>query len=309
MDKTSFGNTGYSLSKIGMGTVQFGVDYGYTKKKTQPEVDQILKIAHEKKINYLDTASEYGDSEKKIGAYLAKHPKEFTIFTKLKRIHEMAGQTQECLKDAMWTSVYQSMSNLGVPYIDFLLLHQTEKQIIANPAVFRNLDDMKMKGLVKGIGVSVYTPDEVDYVMKEYGATVDFFQIPVNIFDRRFNRIIDMLYEKKIGMIGRSTFLKGIIPCSNDLIPEGLKEIIPYKNRLRQAAATMGLSDKELALLYVTCDKRISSTILGIDTIEELEEDIEIIINKSGLYRLMDDSDGLEIKDTFLIDPRRWDNF
>ena len=33
MEKNKLGKSGYMISKLGLGTVQFGLDYGFTKKK------------------------------------------------------------------------------------------------------------------------------------------------------------------------------------------------------------------------------------------------------------------------------------
>ena len=54
-------------TKLGIGTVQFGLDYGITNregKTNQNEVCKILKSALDNNISCLDTASAYGDSEK-----------------------------------------------------------------------------------------------------------------------------------------------------------------------------------------------------------------------------------------------------
>ena len=58
------------LSKIALGTVQFGLDYGITNnigKVSQDEVRAILKYAKENGIDTLDTASGYGNSEEILG--------------------------------------------------------------------------------------------------------------------------------------------------------------------------------------------------------------------------------------------------
>jgi aryl-alcohol dehydrogenase-like predicted oxidoreductase len=309
MDNTSFGKTGYSLSKIGLGTVQFGVDYGYTKKKTQQEVDEILLLASKCNINYLDTANEYGDSEKKIGKFLTENDANFIIFTKLKKLDEEQCHNKGTIKEAMMSSVQESLINLGQDSIDFLLLHQADPYIISNTEVFDNLLSFKKEGIIKGFGVSVYEPNEVKFILNQYGDIVDFFQIPLNIFDRRFEAVLDMLYARKIGVICRSIYLKGIIPCANEQVPEGLKGILPYKDKLQKMSKASRLTSKEMALLSVTSDKRVSSTILGIDTLDELRENVSIIENKSVLFQLGAKITELEITDEDLIDPRKWSNF
>ena len=59
------------MSKIALGTVQFGIDYGINSEngQVQPEeVRSILNYAHSQNIDLLDTAPAYGNSEKVLGA-------------------------------------------------------------------------------------------------------------------------------------------------------------------------------------------------------------------------------------------------
>ncbi len=58
------------MSKIALGTVQFGIDYGVTNQRGQvaaDEVRNILDFANENNIETLDTASSYGNSEQILG--------------------------------------------------------------------------------------------------------------------------------------------------------------------------------------------------------------------------------------------------
>ena len=56
MIKNKLGKTQYLVSKLALGTVQFGLDYGFSKKKSQYEVDSILDCASRNGINFIDTA-------------------------------------------------------------------------------------------------------------------------------------------------------------------------------------------------------------------------------------------------------------
>ena len=58
------------MSKIALGTVQFGIDYGINSENGQvrpEEVRSILNYAHSQNIDLLDTAPAYGNSEKVLG--------------------------------------------------------------------------------------------------------------------------------------------------------------------------------------------------------------------------------------------------
>src|SRR5690606_18186432 len=58
------------ITKLGLGTVQFGIDYGISNtfgKTTSEEVSKILNYASEKNINLIDTAISYGNAEEELG--------------------------------------------------------------------------------------------------------------------------------------------------------------------------------------------------------------------------------------------------
>ena len=70
------------MSKIALGTVNFGIDYGINSKngRVQPmEVKSILNYAHLQNIDLLDTAPSYGDSEKFLGGV---NVQQFRVVTK-----------------------------------------------------------------------------------------------------------------------------------------------------------------------------------------------------------------------------------
>jgi len=58
------------MSRLALGTAQFGSDYGITNRSGQVDPDEagrILSLAHECGIDCIDTARLYGDSEAVIG--------------------------------------------------------------------------------------------------------------------------------------------------------------------------------------------------------------------------------------------------
>ena len=309
MKKHKLGSTGYEISSIGLGTVQFGVDYGYTQKKTQQEVNHILQSAWECGINMLDTASEYGDSEKKIGIFMAQNDAEFVIFTKLKKIDKETAQERRMLEQAMNDSVEHSLENLQVQTLDFLLLHQAETFLIENSNLYECVHQLKKDGLIRGFGISVYEQAEVTAALEHGHETIDFFQFPYNIFDQRFRPLSKELKKKNIGAITRSAFLKGIIPSRIEDIPDELEKLVPYKEQAQKVASQMGITVAELALLFVTQNENLTSAILGVDSAEELKQNVDVINKYEKLELHEKQLDKLEVKDVNLIDPRKWKSF
>ncbi|MBE6508526.1 MAG: aldo/keto reductase [Methanobrevibacter sp.] len=305
----NFRNSKYEISKFGLGTVQFGLDYGFTKRKTQDEVNAILTTANDNGITLIDTAREYGDSEEKIGNFLQNYKNNFVIATKLRLIEDLDNLNYTNFKNNIYNSVEESLEKLQLDKVPILQLHQAVDEIYKNDDFWTVVNQLKDDNLIDLFGVSVYELQETEFITENHSGSVDFFQIPYNIFDRRFDAIQNQLEENNIGLISRSTFLKGIIPCDIDDVPEGLEKIKPFKQDLIDIANKCDVSAAELASVFVYYNNYINSTILGVNSPEELETNIKSI-DKFDKTLLEDiDFDSLRINDDYLIDPRKWNNF
>ena len=305
----NFKKSNYEISKFGLGTVQFGLDYGFTKRKTQNEVNDILQTAFNNEITLIDTAREYGDSEDKIGNFMANYKNNFVVATKLRIIDDLDDLNYTNLKNNIYGSVEESLEKLQFNMIPILQLHQTIDELYKNDDFWRVIHQLKEDKLIDLFGVSVYELPETKFITQNYNDCVDFFQIPYNVFDRRFDDIQKELDENSIGLVSRSTFLKGVIPCSMDDTPKCLNDIKPFKQKLQDLADECGCSVAELASVFVYYNDYINSTILGVNSPEELESNIKSIdkFDKNILKNI--DFDSLKIDDDYLTDPRKWDDF
>lgn len=305
----NIGNINYNISKIGLGTVQFGLDYGFTKKKTQDEVNSILETAVLNDITLIDTAREYGDSEQKIGNFMENYKNNFLIATKLRLIDNLDDLNYSTIYKSINNSVNESLDNLNLNKIPILQLHQSVDKLYSNDDFWTVIMQLKEDNLIDLFGVSVYEIPETSFILENYGTFVDFFQIPYNIFDRRFENIQKDLLEKNIGLISRSTFLKGIIPCDIKDIPNGLELIKPYKENLLKLSEKYDVNVADLAMGFVYYNKFINSTILGVNSSEELDYNIKCVEKcKEVIFENMD-FNKLKVDNDYLIDPRKWDNF
>lgn len=308
MIKTKLGKSQYFVSKVALGTVQFGLDYGFSKMKTQFEVDSILNCASRNGINFVDTAREYGDSERKIGDYISRHSDEFIIATKLKKF-SASEASSTILKNKILGSIDESLKELRLQNLNVLQLHQTDDYLINKDVLWNTINDLKREGILGAFGVSVYDTKETLELVENYGDVIDFFQVPYNIFDTRFEELQDILVKHSISLVSRSTFLKGIISCEISELPSELEGLKSYKERLEKKALHLKMSVSELAMLYVYCSKHIGSILLGVNSPNELEYNIDAM-EKYGCQVLQkEEFSDISVEDGFLIDPRKWKSF
>ena len=192
------------LSKLILGTVQMGLDYGINNKLGKislEESHQILLRAHVSGIKTLDTAEAYGNAHKVIGEFHKSYPNQrFNIVTKVPHNIE---------KNSIEIKIKEYLEDLEVNCLEILMFHSFDS-FISNQGECVKLLELKHKGLIKHIGVSVYTNDQIEYLLdKDYITVV---QLPFNLLDNYSVRG-DLLEELKLkGKIihTRSAFLQGL---------------------------------------------------------------------------------------------------
>lgn len=152
-----FGPSGLRVSEICLGTMSFGLDWGFGCD--EPTAHQILDTYAERGGNFLDTANKYhnGQTESYIGSWLRcrEGARDRTVIaTKytLSMDHADANASGNHRKNLV-RSVEGSLCRLGVDYIDLLWVHAWDRQTPWTETL-RALDDLVRQGKVQYIGIS-----------------------------------------------------------------------------------------------------------------------------------------------------------
>ncbi len=150
------GRTGLKISVIGVGTWQFGGEWG--KTFTQTEVDAILGAAHDTGINFIDTAECYGDhlSEQFIGAALTGRREQWIIATKFgHHFHEPFKRTDHFDASDVSRQLDASLRALRTDYIDLLQCHSAKDDQFRTDGLWEALLAEKARGRVRHLGISI----------------------------------------------------------------------------------------------------------------------------------------------------------
>jgi aryl-alcohol dehydrogenase-like predicted oxidoreductase len=288
-----------SSNKLILGTVQFGLDYGINNKLGKPNFKQsceILSKAFDNGITTLDTAEAYGDAHNIIGRFHNINPsKNFDIITKIPHGSDL-------------TNIYQKVSNylkdLNVDCIDTLMFHSFDTYM-------ESLNDFKLlsklidDNLVKKIGVSVYNNSQIEKLLDN--EKIKVVQLPFNLFDNTNKRGEYIKKLKEAGKIvhTRSAFLQGIFfknPLDSNLIVRKLSNELTFLNQLSDK---YNVSIGSFALNYCLSQKDIDQVIIGTDSINQLEQNIESI--KLDLEdSLIEEINSIFIKNDKLLNPSLW---
>ena len=296
------------MSDLVIGTAQLGLTYGKTNITGKPSselANQIIKFAIDNNIKTFDTAREYGDSEK-ILSFVNDYTNDSCIITKLCKF-DYANISEREIINKVYESINTSCLLLNINKLPVLLLHSYEyykKNIIWNTLI-----DIKNKGIIDKIGVSVYNIDEAIAVLKD--THVEHIQLPINILDFRWNNkdFLDLVIKRKnLTLHVRSIFLQGILLNNETYWPENCN-VKFYIEMLEKFQKKFNFSSKkELCLSYVKSFEWINGIIIGVETIEQLKDNIELFNKVRKLREEEINIIKYEFKNTpiQLLDPRLW---
>ena len=136
-------------SKLVLGTVQFGLDYGIAGGRQVPveEVQRILDFAQENGISTLDTAITYGNSEQLLGETGVQ---DWQIVTKLPSIPNKCTDVERWVQE----SVQGSLQRLKVSQLYGLILHRpADLNDLHGKVLYRALKQCETLGWVGKLGL------------------------------------------------------------------------------------------------------------------------------------------------------------
>ena len=303
--------TEIEISKLTLGTVQLGLPYGIANTGGQPDLQsshQLLQFALQSGINTLDTARDYGNAEQVIGSF--PDADKFNIVSKFK-LSDAALQNPALAIQEATASVKQSCKTLMISRIPVCLFHKNMQQDMETTAHIlpKVLDELQKQGLIRIGGISVYTPDELQFI-RDWDK-IRAVQVTLNVFDTRIlqNNIMNTLIDNNINVFARSVYLQGLVAMAEDHLPSNLSFTRPFLSGLKAIAAEAGLSSKELAFAFVRDMPGVTSLVVGVETINQIEENVSLLqipTLSSDIY--------LEVRKQFLdvpvqvITPALWNN-
>lgn len=268
------------LSRVGLGTVQFGTDYGISNRDGQPaeaEVAAILARAVEAGIGHLDTAASYGDAEVLIGRHLPRGHG-LRIITKLPPI--AASTIEAAHTGAMLDAAAQSLDRLRAAQVYGLLLHNARD--LEKPGwqhLIDALHEVRARGWAARIGISVY--DTGDLALVEQRFTPDLVQLPFNALDHRLavSGWLDRLKASSIEVHARSLFLQGLLLMEPAALPSFFVPMQSALTSLRARWAAEKLSPLAGCLQCALTNSDIDAAIIGVNRLHEFDE-IEIALGE-----------------------------
>ena len=208
------GKSNLRVSVIGLGTWQFGGEWGKTFE--QSEVNAILHRARELGINLIDTAECYGHhlSESLIGPAIQTNRSHWILATKFgHRFHSHMNRTDERSAKDCREQLEASLRALRTDYIDIYQYHSVRDEEFFDDAVRKVLQDAKRAGKIRNIGNSIASKlTNGPQAAASEAAEVDVLQIYYNRLERKAEQVaLPEAQRQNLGVLARVPLASGLL--------------------------------------------------------------------------------------------------
>jgi myo-inositol catabolism protein IolS len=291
------GRTNLRVSVVGLGTWQFGGEWG--KNFTQDEVDRMFDAARQRGINLIDTAECYGHhtSEAFIGNAIARDRDKWIVCTKFGHVfHGHLDRTDErSAKDAV-KQLEESLTALKTDHVDLLQYHSIRDEEFDNDELRQVVIRLKQQGKVRHIGNSIGGGAGPHQTAQSEKAQVEVLQVIYNRMDKRpETRDFPYSTQHHLGVLARVPLASGFLSGkykpgasfgASDVRAGQKQEDLDTKlrevQRIAREEVPAGVNMAEWALAWCLQHPAVSAVIPGCKDVEQViinarAADLEIV--------------------------------
>lgn len=297
------GNSGLKLSQISLGMWQnFGEELPFN------QVREMVLAAFDAGVTHFDLANNYGrpagSAESNLGRILKEdlmmYRDEIIISTKAGYGMWEGPYGDGGSRKYLMASLNQSLNRLGLDYVDIFYHHRPDYETPLRETM-NALADIVKQGKALYVGLSNYPADrakEAADILNEYGVKLLITQPRFNMFERwiQTEGLVEAMVDKGVGIIPYSILFQGMLTNkyikgipkdsrmgNKDVVFLQDERITPeYKiaiTKLKDIADKRNQSIAQLALAWTCAQKGISSVLVGISRLSQLESNLEALIN------------------------------
>jgi myo-inositol catabolism protein IolS len=213
MKYRTLGSTGLEVSVVGIGTWQFGGEWGVDFR--QSEVDAILGAAGDSGINLIDTAECYGDhlSESFIGNFIKSERDKWIVATKFG--HHYLGfmdRTRHFDSEDIVKQLDKSLKSLKTDYVDIYQMHSGTNNEFTKEGVWETLREQQKMGKIRYLGLSISGNDNIFQTAKAKEIGAETIQVVYNRLDKEPElEVLPQCKKDKLGVLARVPLASGLL--------------------------------------------------------------------------------------------------
>jgi aryl-alcohol dehydrogenase-like predicted oxidoreductase len=271
------GRTGLPVTVLGYGALELSgrpsSRPGEIRNRdiTDADAERLLNAVLDAGINYIDTAPDYGQSEERIGKYIAHRRSEYVLCSKCGCLVGTPSSASARTGGHVFTAenivagVEQSLRRMRTDYLDVVQFHgnPTPAQLHDQGGLDALLD-LQRQGKVRWIGVS----GELPKVREQLAMGVfDVFQLPYSAVEREHEAIIGDVAQAGGGVVIRSGVARG---------SPGKREGDTWEAWQHAEIADLlaEMSPMELVLRFTLSHPGVHTTIVGTSSLDHLRENV-----------------------------------
>ena len=295
------GNSGLLLPAMSL-----GLWYNFGGVDSFENGREIIRTAFDNGITHIDLANNYGpppgSAEENFGSILKK---DFTGYLRDELvISSKAGYNMWPGPYGEWgsrkylmASLNQSLQRMQLEYVDIFYSHRPDPNTPLEETM-QALHDIVKNGKALYIGLSNYGVNEAKQaidILKKMGTPCLIHQPKYSMFERWVeDGLMDLLQENGIGCIPFSPlaqglltnkYLKGNIPGQSRAAKEHgalqtsaiTPTVLVQINALNDIAEKRGQSLAQMALAWILKDKRVTTVLIGVSTVEQLSNNLSTL--------------------------------
>lgn len=272
--------TGDELSALGFGAMRLPLKNGKIDRELAKEQ---IYLAIDNGINFIDTAYLYGDSEKFLGEILqGEYKDKVKICTKLPSIHVRKYEDMENFLD-------EQLKRLQRDCIDYYLIHSVDLKTVnrlLKKGLIEFLNKAKQEGKIKHVGFSYHgVKEEFDLLIDGYDW--DVVMVQYNYFDENVQASVEGIEyaaSKGMGVFVMEPLKGGILAGK---MPGDAEEIFKRDDSNKTSA--------QWALQWVLNNRNITCVLSGMNSIEQLEENLEVANSTTPLSMTFEEIETVEL--------------
>lgn len=327
MKYVNLGRTGLKVSQLCLGTMGFGTPSWRPWVLDEAASAPVIKHALDRGINFFDMADFYslGVGEEVVGRTLLKAEKREKLVLASKCLYAMSDDPndQGLSRKHIMDSVDASLKRIGTDYLDLYMVHGFDPHTPIEETL-EALNDLVRMGKVRYIGAStMYAWQFVKMVytsrLRGWSEFVSM-QCQLNAAYREEEReMIPFCRDQGIAVTPFSPLARGLLSGA----PQSLRNTTDHftadqygdqtsfdiASAVARIAEARGVTSSQVALNWVTNRPGVTSTLVGVETAAQLDEQIAALdlqltsVEKHELDRLYTPSDVINDHNTHRI-PR-----
>jgi len=285
--------------------VSLGVWHNFGDARPDDEIEAMLTRAFDLGITHFDLANNYGppygSAEANVGRVLrgalAPYRDELILSTKAGWDMWPGPYGDGGSRKYLLASLDASLARMGVEYVDIFYSHRYDPETPLEETMGA-LDTAVRRGKALYAGISSYPPEqtaEAARILAGLGTPLLIHQPPYSMFNRWIEHgLLDTFGELEVGCIVFSPLAQGLLTDRYlDGIPEGSRasradSLDPawvtdaLRERVRALdaiARERGQSLAQMALAWTLRDPRVTSTLIGASSLEQLEANVATLDN------------------------------